>query len=145
VFKAIIPKSSSINLEVKGAFVLTIEELAAHWSLRPAAIRARVKSGELSAVRVGGRYRVSWPDVWACETGSRPTGALADRYRTPLATKSDVAQAMRVSTRTVERWIADGLPTRCVGGNVRMNRAEVAGWIKQRFGIDVRDMLERAP
>jgi excisionase family DNA binding protein len=83
--------------------------------------------------------------VWACETGSRPSGALADRYRTPLATKSDVAQAMRVSTRTVERWISDGLPTRCVGGNVRMNRAEVARWIQQRFGIDVRDMLERAP
>jgi len=124
--------------------MLTLEELAEHWQLRPAAVRARIKGGELHAVRIGGRYRTTWPDVWACESGVRPAGALAARYQTPLLTKADLAQAMRVSVRTIERWMRDGLPTRSIGGNVRFNRAEAAGWIRARFGIDVGDLLEVA-
>jgi hypothetical protein len=48
---------------------------------------------------------------------------------------------MRVSTRTVERWIADGLPTRNVGDNTRVQRSEAARWIRHRFGIDVEHLL----
>jgi hypothetical protein len=51
---------------------------------------------------------------------------------------------MRVSVRTVERWMQDGLPLRSVDGNVRFNRAESASWIRARFGIDVGDLLEVA-
>jgi hypothetical protein len=78
-------------------------------------------------VKIGGRYRTTWGDIWACESGPRPTGALAARYQTPLMTKADLAQAMRVSVRTVERWMHDGLPTRSVGANVRISRSEAPG------------------
>lgn len=122
--------------------LLTIEEVAEHWQLRPAAVRGRIRDGALRAVRIGGRYRTLWADVWACESGVRPSGALAARYRTPLLTKADLAQAMRVSVRTVERWMQDGLPTRSIGGNTRFNRAEAASWIRARFGVDVADLLE---
>ncbi len=124
--------------------MLTLEEVAEHWQLRPAAVRARIKDGELHAVKIAGRYRMSWPDVWACESGVRPAGARAARYRTPLLTKADLAQAIRVSVRTVERWMCDGLPTRSVGSNARFNRAEAVSWIRARFGIDVGDLLEVA-
>lgn len=124
--------------------MLTLEEVSDHWSLRPAAVRDRIRSGELRAVRIGGRYRTTWPDVWACESGVRPTGALAARHRTPLLTKADLAQVMRVSVRTVERWMHDGLPTRSVGSNTRFNRAEVAIWLRARFGIDVGDLFDVA-
>lgn len=122
--------------------MLTIEDVAEHWQLRPSAVRGRIKAGALRAVRIGGRYRTTWPDVWACESGVRPSGALAARYRTPLLAKTDVARAMRVSVRTVERWVQDGLPTRSVAANVRFNRAEASSWIRARFGIDVADLLD---
>lgn len=125
--------------------MLTIEEVAQHWRLRPATVRLRIKSGELAAVRIGGRYRSDWPSVWSCETGRTPTGIHSEAYKIPLLTKGDVARAMRVGTRTVERWIFDGMPTRCVGENVRLNRAEVARWIQRRFGVDVRDLLDGRP
>lgn len=124
--------------------MLTIEEVAEHWQLRPAAVRGRIRDGALHAVRIGGRYRTTWPDVWACESGVRPSGALAARYRTPLLTKADLARVMKVSVRTVERWMQDGLPTRSVGGNTRFNRAETSSWIRARFGIDVADLIDVA-
>jgi hypothetical protein len=121
--------------------MLTIEDVANHWRVRPAAVRARIAAGELRAVRIAGRYRTTWPDVWSCETGRAPSGALADRYTTPLMTKADLAQAMRVSVRTVERWIYEGLPTRPVFGRTRFNCSEAAAWIRARFEIDVRQVL----
>lgn len=124
--------------------MLTLEEVAEHWQLRPAAVRMRLKQGQLPGVKVAGRYRVNWDDVWACERGPRPSGVLAGRYKTALLTKRDIASAMRVGVRTVERWMHDGLPTRSVGGNVRFNRAEVVLWIRARFGIDVGDILDVA-
>lgn len=122
--------------------MLTLENVAEHWRLRPESVRARIKNGELPAARIAGRYRVNWPEVWSCETGKRPSGAMAARYKTPLLTKADLARAMQVSVRTVERWIADGLPTRSVGANVRFNRTEAAAWIRARFGVDVSDLLD---
>jgi hypothetical protein len=104
----------------------------------------RIKDGTLHAVRIGGRFRTTWADVWACESGVRPSGALAARHRTPLLAKDDLAQAMRVSVRTIERWMQDGLPTRSVGGNVRFNRSEATLWIRARFGIDVGELLDVA-
>lgn len=124
--------------------MMTLEEVAEHWQLRPAAVRIRLKHGQLPGVKVAGRYRVNWNDIWACERGPRPTGALAERYKTTLLTKRDIATATRVGVRTVERWMQDGLPTRSVGSNVRFNRAEVVLWIRARFGIDVGDLLDVA-
>lgn len=122
--------------------MLTIEEVARHWRLRPAAVRKRITSGELEAVRIGGRYRAEWPSVWSCEAGRAPRGTQAEQYTTPLLTKRDLAVAMKVSTRTVERWITEGLPTRNVGENTRLNRSEAAKWIRARFGIKVDDLLK---
>ena len=121
--------------------MLTIEEIGRHWRLRPAAVRKRIASGDLPAVRIGGRYRAEWPAVWSCEAGRTPSGAGAERYKVPLLTKRDLATAIRVSTRTVERWIADGLLTRDVGDNTRLNRSEAARWIRNRFGADVEHLL----
>jgi phage terminase Nu1 subunit (DNA packaging protein) len=61
---------------------------------------------------------------------------------TPLMTKAELATAMRVSVRTVERWMQQGLPTRSIGENTRFNRAEAASWLRARFGIDVRELLD---
>jgi excisionase family DNA binding protein len=83
--------------------MLTIEEVAKHWRLRPATVRLRIKSGELAAFRVGGRYRTDWPSVWSCEAGRRPTGAQSSAYKTPLLTKSDLARAMKVGNSTPRR------------------------------------------
>jgi pyruvate dehydrogenase complex dehydrogenase (E1) component len=121
--------------------MLTIEDVASHWGLRPAAVRARIAAGHLRAFRIAGRHRTTWADVWACEAGPRPTGALADRYKTPLMTKSDLSRAMRVSVRTVERWMTQGLPTRAIGTNTRFNRAETASWLRARFGVDGEQLL----
>lgn len=124
--------------------MLTLEDVAQHWRLRPAAVRGRVASGELRAFRIAGRYRTDWPSVWSCEAGRPPKGTQAERYKAPLLTKRELAAALRVSTRTVERWLADGLPTRSVGENTRFNRSEAARWIRQRFGMDVADLLGAA-
>lgn len=121
--------------------MLSVEEVARHWRLKPAAVRKRIGSGELAAVRIGGRYRAEWPAIWSCEAGRKPAGARVEAYKTPLLTKRDLAEVMKVSIRTVERWIAGGLPTRNVGGNTRMNRHEVARWIRQRFGVRIEHLL----
>lgn len=116
--------------------MLTIEDVARHWQVTPGTVRALVSSGALHAVPVGRRYRVRWQDVWACEDGPTPRDAVADLYRTPLLTKRDIAAAMQVSIRTVERWTADGLPTRSIRGGVRYNRRDAGRWLRRRFGVD---------
>ena len=56
-----------------------------------------------------------------------------------MLTVEDVARHFALSTgmsvRTVERWIADGLPVRPVFGAVRVNPADAAEWLKMRFGL----------
>lgn len=121
--------------------MLTLEDVARHWRLRPASIRQRIKSGELEAVWIAGRYRTSWADVWSCESGVKPTGADAESYKTALLTKRHLAAAMGVSTRTVERWMRTGLPTRSIGASTRFNRFEAEAWIRSRFGVDLREEL----
>lgn len=121
--------------------MLTLENVADHWQLRPAAVRLRIKSGQLAAVRIAGRYRTTWADVWACESGGSPLGSTPDHYRSPLLTKRDLAAALGVSTRTIERWTHAGLPTRSIGESIRFNRFEVEAWVRRRFGIDVRQEL----
>ncbi len=124
--------------------MLNIEDVADHWRLSPQTVRSRIAAGDLRAVRIAGRYRTEWPDVWACEEGKKPAGALAARYTTRLLTKADLAACVRVSVRTVERWMREGLPTRPVGGNVRFNRHEAALWLRSRYGVDFRDALDAA-
>lgn len=115
--------------------MMTIEDVARHWSLTPNTVRTMIKSGALDAGRLGGRYRVTWDAVLAAEGSRHPRSVEADRYRAPLLRKGDVAHRMRFSTRTVERWIADGMPTRPIGDNVRLSPWEVDRWLRGRFGF----------
>ena len=119
--------------------MLTVEDTAKHFSLTPETIRSRIKTGELRAQRVNRRYRLEWQDVWTCERGPMPKGRRAERYRMPLMTKFDIADRLRVSVKSVERMIADGLPTRNVWGAVRVNPADAQDWLAAHFDIELSD------
>lgn len=119
--------------------MLTVEDTAKHFALTPGTIRSRIKSGELRAQRVNRRYRLDWEDLWTCERGPMPKGRRAERYRMPLMTKSDIADYLRVSVKTVERMIADGLPTRNVWGAVRINPVDAQDWLAANLGIELGD------
>lgn len=117
--------------------LLTIDDVAAHWSLRPQTVRTMIQAGTLRAARIARQYRLHWPDVWACEQGPRPTAATSSRYATRLLTKADLVATTRTSERTVERWIGAGMPTRKVGTNVRLNAEDARDWLRWRYGVDI--------
>jgi len=116
--------------------MLSVEEAASHLGLRPDTVRRKIRTGDIHAIRIGRVYRLEWRDVWACEDGPMPKRARVTRYQDPLLCKKGIAGALRVSVRTVERWIDDGLPTRNVFGVVRFNPHDVTDWLKLR-GIDL--------
>lgn len=115
--------------------MLSIEDAANHFCLKPDTIRRKIRSGEINAIRLGRVYRFSWSDLWVCEDGPMPKGPREGRYKEPLLSKRRVAVALRVSPRTIERWIALGLPTRNVFGAVRCNPHDVADWLKLSMDI----------
>jgi excisionase family DNA binding protein len=110
--------------------MLSIEEVARHYGLRPDTVRRKVRNGEIEALRIGRLYRLDWQGVWACEEGPMPKGARQGRYMEPLLSKRRVAGGLGVSARTIERWIALGLPTRNVFGATRCNPHDVEDWLK---------------
>ncbi|GGH40230.1 DNA binding domain-containing protein, excisionase family [Cribrihabitans marinus] len=116
--------------------MLSVEEVANHFGLRPDTVRRKIRAGEIEATRIGRVYRMAWPDVWACEDGPMPKRALIRRYQDNLLGKKVIAGALRVSVRTVERWIDDGMPTRNVFGAVRFNPHDVTDWLQLR-GVDL--------
>lgn len=113
---------------------LSVAQVAEHFGLTPRSIRDRIKQGDLRAVRVGGEWRLSWLDVWAVEKGPVPKGNRAVDLMAPLLTKAELGALWGKSERTVERWIAAGLPTRNVFGSVRIPPADAAVWMKGTFG-----------
>ena len=117
--------------------LLTIDDVAAHWCLRPQTVRAMIRAGTLRAAKLARQYRLNWSDVWACEEGPRPSGTTSERYATALLTKADLVALTRTSERTVERWIDAGMPTRNVSTNVRVNRDDAREWLCRRYGIDI--------
>lgn len=118
--------------------MLTIEQASQHFKLSPATLRRKASVGEINCIRIGRKYRFDWADVWACEDGRTPRSANRSRYQLNLLDKSEIAAATAVSIRTVERWIADGMPTRNVFGSVRCNPIDVTEWLRGR-GIAVAD------
>jgi excisionase family DNA binding protein len=116
--------------------MLTVEEVAHHWKLRPETVRRWIAEGRLRASRLNRVYRLDWRDVWACERGAVPSGKAAVRYKKPLLTKDELAAEYRVSIRTVERWVGDGLPTRNVFGSVRFNEDDVVDWLGKEMGFE---------
>lgn len=109
--------------------MLTVEDTAKHFELTSGTIRIHIKSGELRAQSMNKQYRLSWEDVWACEKGPMPKGQRLERYRKPLMSKSTVAQKLLCGVKSIERMIADGLPTRNVFGSVRINPDDARDWI----------------
>ena len=116
--------------------MLSVEEVAAHFRLRPDTVRRKIRAGEIEAIRIGRVYRMDWPKVWACEDGPMPKRARITRYQDELLSKKDIAAALRVSVRTVERWIEEGLPTRNVFRTVRCNPHDVTDWLILQ-GVDL--------
>lgn len=116
--------------------MLSIEEVARHFGLRPDTVRRKIRAREIDAVRIGRVYRLAWPDIWACEDGPMPKRARIARYQVDLLTKKDIAAALSISVRTVERWLEDGMPSRNVFGVVRCNPHDVSDWLTLR-GIDL--------
>lgn len=113
--------------------MITIEDVAKHWSLTPATVRRYAKDGRILTHRIGRQYRVEWIDVWACEDGRPPRGKNQVDYMASLGTKAALAEEYSVSVRTVERWIKDGMPTRNVFENVRIQLDEARRWLNTRF------------
>jgi hypothetical protein len=121
--------------------MLSVSDVAERWDVAPAAVRTRILTGELRALRFGRLYRIAWEDVLACEVGAGSPGD--PRERTALLTIAKLGRIAGVSGRTVHRWIAAGLPVRRVGANVRINPYDAGDWIADRFGWqpDTSDLL----
>ena len=124
------PISSSMSAH---DYTLSVSTVADHYALSPRTVRDWLQSGRLRGMRVGGLWRCRWKDVWAVEQGPTPRGPHAAAYRRPLLTKAATAARWGVSQRTIERWIAAGLPTRAVHGNTRIAVVDLEAWTRERF------------
>ena len=116
-------------------YILTVAEVAAHFNLSARTVRSHLNKGTLAGVRLAGAWRCSWADIWAAEKGPMPRGARVECYKKPLLTKKTLAAKWCASERTVERWIAAGLPTRNVFGSVRIAPTDADHWLARPFGI----------
>ena len=117
--------------------MLTVNDVARHWQLRPETVRRYIRDGELPSITLGSRHRVEWQDVWALEDGTFPRGARMDRYREPLMSKRQIADRLKVSIKTIERWVDVGMPTRSVFWNVRMHRQDAREWLNAELDLDL--------
>jgi hypothetical protein len=122
---------------------LSTADIAQHFNLSSSTIRRKIRSGDIIAQSVGRDYRACWEDLWACEQGPTPRGKLRERYKLSLLSKRDLGAATGFSERTVERWIAAGLPTRNAFGSVRINPQDATDWLHRTHGFCASG-LERA-
>lgn len=112
--------------------MLTVEHASQHFKLSSATLRKKAANGEINCIRIGREYRFEWADIWACEKGRTPRSVDKSRYQLDLLGKGEIAAALSVSVRTVERWIADGMPTRNAFGSVRCNPLDITEWLRGR-------------
>jgi excisionase family DNA binding protein len=119
--------------------MLTVEEVATHFALKPDTVRRKIKSGELDAFKVQRQYRCEWHQVWACEHGKLPKRSNSARYQVALLTKKMIASKLKVGEKTVERWASSGMPTRNVFGAVRYNPHDVTDWLRKKICADLPD------
>lgn len=117
-------------------YSLTTDEVAEHFDLSMGTVRHHLRLGNLHGAKRNRDWRCRWPDVWAVEKGPTPKGDRIAHYKAPLLSKRGLAAAERVSVRTVERWIEQGLPTRNVFGSVRIAAIDAKEWLKWYFGMD---------
>ena len=95
-----------------------------------------LKSGELRA-ELFGHYVIDFPDAWACEQGPAPRPALYPRYMSDLLCREGLAKKTNRSLRTVDRWLAAGLPTRNLRDSVRFHALDAADGLAGRSGSAV--------
>jgi len=62
----------------------------------------------------------------------REPGRVIPFPREGLVKKTTLADHFQVSLRTVERWVADGMPCHRFGGSVRYRISECESWLGER-------------
>ena len=60
---------------------------------------------------------------------------LVEAYQLPLLSKSDLACRLATSVRTIEGWLASGMPTRNVFSNVRIAPVDAETWLIHTLGL----------
>ena len=113
------------------------EDAAHHYGLSADTVRRHIKDGKLDAQKLRRDYRMTWEDIWAAECGPFPRGSWRTRYQTPLITKKHLMRALEVDLSTIDRWIADGLPSRKVFRSWRCNAHDVSDWLRLVFGYEI--------
>lgn len=111
---------------------ITVLECARHWGVCTKTVYNMIKSGVLPATKFCGKHQIAWPDIWACEQGHRPRKRQQGRYKIDLLSREQMVERSETSLRTVDRWLAQGLPTRNVGTCVRVNPQDAADWLNAR-------------
>jgi len=124
---------------------LTVSRCARHFGFSTRTVYKMIKSGELPA-ELFGHHVIGWPDAWACEQGPTPRAALQPRYMSDLLSRRGLAAKTGRSLRTVDRWLADGLPTRNVRESVRINALDAADWLSAHYDctVPLRDLRRHA-
>jgi len=119
-------------------YILTVAEVADHYDLTERTIRDHLKSGALPGARVRGRWMCQWQDVWSAERGPFPRAHRQILYQTPMLSKRRLAERLRVSRSTIDRYIEEGLPTRNVFGSVRIAPFDAETWLHATYGLEIR-------
>ena len=92
--------------------MLSVEEVARHYGLRPDTVRRKIRNGDIDAIRIGRTYRLAWPDIWACEDGPMPKRARIPRYQNDLIGRRSLPEG----SASVCALSSDGSMTDCPPG-----------------------------
>lgn len=65
-------------------------------------------------------------------TSSQEASRVMTAILEPWISKADLAAHLRLSVRSVDRMVADGLPHAVVLGRVRVHASEVEAWLEDR-------------
>ena len=111
---------------------ISVAKCAKHYALSTRTVYRMIDEGLLPA-ECFGNYVIDWNDVWSLEQGPTPRPSLAERYKTDLLSRAGLARKKDRCVKSVDRWIAAGMPTRNVGASVRINRHDADDWLKGHY------------
>lgn len=123
---------------------LSVRGCARHWAVSQRKVYGMLKNGLLRAEKFG-TWEIAWDDVWALESGPVPRGERLALYRLDLLTRHSLAERLGCCLRTVDRYLEAGMPTRNVGGSVRISPVDAAEWLLPRKGARVAARVWRPP
>lgn len=109
------------------AMTVTVQVVGSNWTMTIERIDPEsvpTAGGRATVTEISGRVviRPLIPD----EASTPPA---AHRTAAPLMTKTELARALRVTTRTIDRHVHDGLPFVRVGRRRRFDHAAVLAWM----------------